>query len=162
MWDEILHGGLIARRGRAGRLPTLLGGPNIVGMPPGAAPEPPSPPPPFPLDGRYVLAAADGSMAVVGKEGPPPRIAGLTFGFHHVTGDSGHAGERHADGDELIVVLTGAVTVEVTDDAGGTTRTHVPAGHGCVVPRGAWHRLLVSTPTTIAHATPGPGFEVRW
>lgn len=120
------------------------------------------PPVPFALDASYLLAHRDGAMTAVAKSGAPPRIDGLTFGFHHVEGDSPHGGELHLDGDELLVVLTGAITIELTTTDGIVEHVEVPAGHGCVVPRGVWHRLLVAEPTAILHATPGPAFDIRW
>lgn len=140
--------------------------PDRPGAAPGSLPPPVDDaggrPAPFAIDGSYLLAGRDGTMAVGPKSGPPPRIDGLTFGFHHVDTDSPHGGEMHPDGDELLVVLSGAVTVELVDDDGAVEEIPVPAGHGCVVPRGLWHRLLVDVPSTIWHATPGPGFHLRW
>ncbi len=121
-----------------------------------------APPVPFALDATYLLVHHDGAMTPTAKAGAPPRIDGLTIGLHHVEGDSPHGGELHLDGDELLVVLTGALTVELTTDEGTVAPVEVPAGHGCVVPRGVWHRLLVAEPTTLLHATPGPAFDVRW
>lgn len=47
--------------------------------------------------------------------------------------------ERHADTDELLLVLAGSVTVEILTEA---DRRFVPltAGQFTVVPRGHWHR----------------------
>lgn len=61
----------------------------------------------------------------------------------------------------LTGAVTGAITVELAGPDGTVELVPVPAGHGCVVPRGAWHRLLVEQPTVVGHATPGPGVEVR-
>lgn len=116
---------------------------------------------PFAFDGAYVVTDVAKSMRVVTGDGPPPRVDGLTFGMHRMDRDSIHAGELHPDGDELIVVVSGALVVELDRD-GTVEQVEVTAGHGCIVPRGVWHRLLVSTPTTLMHATPGPGFDVRW
>lgn len=115
----------------------------------------------FAIDASYVLAGTEGTMQTTAKAGPPPRIDGLTFGFHRVDRDSPHGGELHPDGDELLVVLSGSMTVELVAGDGSVDHVAVPAGHGCIVPRGHWHRLLVDEPTTIWHATPGPAFEVR-
>lgn len=68
-------------------------------------------------------------MTVAVRSGPPPRAEGVTFGFHHVDRDSGHGGEFHPDGDELLVVLTGALAVDLDAADGTSTRVDVPAGH---------------------------------
>ena len=43
--------------------------------------------------------------------GPPQRIDGLTVGAPAITGDAPHDGEMHPDGDELLYLVSGAVTV---------------------------------------------------
>ena len=50
---------------------------------------------------------------------PPRRIDGLTIGAPQITGDAPHDGEMHPDGDELLYLISGAVTVtlELPDGA---------------------------------------------
>jgi hypothetical protein len=43
--------------------------------------------------------------------GPPQRIDGLTVGAPELTGDAPHDGEMHPDGDELLYLISGAVTL---------------------------------------------------
>src|SRR5207253_8069954 len=42
---------------------------------------------------------------------PPKRIDGFTIGAPHIAGDPPHDGEMHPDGDELLYLVSGAVTV---------------------------------------------------
>jgi mannose-6-phosphate isomerase-like protein (cupin superfamily) len=53
--------------------------------------------------------------------------------------------EVHPDGDELIVVLAGALDV-VIDDGTGETSIALEAGRAAVVARGTWHRLVMREP----------------
>ncbi len=63
--------------------------------------------------------------------------------------------ERHPDGDELAVVLTGEVDV-LLDDGTGEKAVRVPTGCGAIVPAGTWHRLAVFEPSTVLFVTPVP------
>ena len=100
-------------------------------------------------------------MERVPKAGPPPRVDGLAIGVHEVSADSPHQGELHPDVDELLYAISGSMTAEL-HHPDGDEHIAVGAGEGVVIPRGVWHRLLVSEPTRVLHATPGPAFDVRW
>ncbi|WP_165608077.1 cupin domain-containing protein [Mycobacterium alsense] len=66
--------------------------------------------------------------------------------FHVTDNDSVHSDiwERHPAGDEMLFLLSGAVTVHLRDQAGGeVATTSLPAGACRVVPAGKWHRLTV-------------------
>lgn len=66
--------------------------------------------------------------------------------FHVVDNDSVHSDiwERHPAGDEMLFLLSGAVTVHLRDEAGGeVATTPLLAGTCQVVPAGTWHRLTV-------------------
>lgn len=88
--------------------------------------------------------------------GPPPRIDGLTIGAPVMTREPPHAGEMHPDGDELLFLLSGKVTV-VLEDQDPPRRVDLVPGQALVVPRGTWHRILLAEPSQILHITPGPG-----
>jgi mannose-6-phosphate isomerase-like protein (cupin superfamily) len=53
--------------------------------------------------------------------------------------------EVHPDGDELVVVLAGAIHVMV-DDGSSETAIALDVGQAAVVPRGMWHRLVMREP----------------
>lgn len=63
--------------------------------------------------------------------------------------------ERHPDGDELAVALEGNVDF-IVDQGDGENRVQVDRGTGCLIPAGAWHRVVVREPSTILFLTPVP------
>jgi mannose-6-phosphate isomerase-like protein (cupin superfamily) len=90
----------------------------------------------------------------------PERIDGWTIGAPELTGDAPHDGEMHPDGDELLYLISGAVTVrlELPD---GEQSIELGAGDALVVPRGTWHEVALREPGRLVHVTPGPGGEHR-
>lgn len=68
--------------------------------------------------------------------------------------------ERHPDGDEVVVLLSGAATF-VLEEPGGERHIRVRAGDCVVVPRNVWHRALVHEPYEAVHITRGAGTENR-
>lgn len=92
--------------------------------------------------------------------GPPRRIDGLTIGAPLVTREPPHAGEMHPDGDELLFLVSGSVTV-VLEDEEPPRHVRLAPGQALVVPRGVWHRVVLAEPSRILHITPGPGGEHR-
>jgi mannose-6-phosphate isomerase-like protein (cupin superfamily) len=85
----------------------------------------------------------------------PQRIDGLTVGAPMLTGDAPHAGEVHPDGDELLYLVSGAITVRLELPEGDRT-VDVAAGEALVVPKGTWHRINLREPGILVHITPGP------
>ena len=63
--------------------------------------------------------------------------------------------ERHPDGDELAIVLEGAVDL-LLDSGTGERAVPVEAGHASIIPAGAWHRIAIREPATILFVTPVP------
>jgi mannose-6-phosphate isomerase-like protein (cupin superfamily) len=95
------------------------------------------------------------------KEGrPPERIDGFTVGAPMLTGDAPHGGEVHPDGDELLYLVSGAITVRLELPAGDRT-VDIAAGEALVVPMGTWHRITLRQPGTLIHITPGPNGDHR-
>src|SRR3954451_23123053 len=92
--------------------------------------------------------------------GPPQRIDGLTIGAPMITGDAPHDGEMHPDGDELLHLVTGAVTVrlELPD---GDVHVELGAGDAIVIPQGIWHQITMREPGQLIHITPGPNGDAR-
>ena len=68
--------------------------------------------------------------------------------------------EIHPEGDELLVMLSGALDV-VFDGEGGARTIALDAGEACRVPRGTWHRLVVREPGVMLGVTRGKGTQVR-
>ncbi|MCV7400094.1 cupin domain-containing protein [Mycobacterium fragae] len=77
--------------------------------------------------------------------------------FHADSNDAvhSHVWERHPLGDELLYLLSGAITVHMRDhaDGEGAPRALSP-GTCCVVPAGQWHRLTVEEPGDLVAITP--------
>jgi len=91
---------------------------------------------------------------------PPQRIDGLTIGAPEIAGDPPHDGEMHPDGDELLYLVSGAVsvTLELSD---GDTLVDLGAGDAVVVPQGVWHQITSREPGQLIHITPGPNGDAR-
>src|SRR5262245_13898895 len=68
--------------------------------------------------------------------------------------------ERHPAGDEVLCALSGALEAVIQDDGDERVVT-VPAGTACLVPKGAWHRLVVRAPGRLLAMTYGKGTEHR-
>lgn len=65
--------------------------------------------------------------------------------------------ERHLTGDELIHVLDGAAILEIVCDGGPPKSFPLRTGTICVIPQGAWHRLLSPEGFAQLAVTPFPG-----
>lgn len=99
-----------------------------------------------------VLQAYSAAVAADGAEG---RIVAIFEG----DGPGGHW-ERHPSGDELVVCLSGAVTV-TRDVEGGPERVVLGPGEATVNPAGAWHAVDMSGPSAILSITAGLGTDHR-
>jgi mannose-6-phosphate isomerase-like protein (cupin superfamily) len=93
--------------------------------------------------------------------GPPKRIDGFTVGAPNITGDAPHNGEMHPDGDELLFLVSGAVTVRLELPEGVTT-VDLSGGDAVVVPQGVWHLITMREPGRLVHITPGPNGDARF
>ncbi len=92
--------------------------------------------------------------------GPPARIDGYTVGAPVLTRNPPHNGERHPDGDELLYLISGHVSVHL-EEADSERVVDLRPGQAFIVPRGAWHRVVLNEPSQLFHITPGPGGEHR-
>ena len=81
------------------------------------------------------------------------------MGSTHQSADWNHW-ERHPAGDEILVLLSGEMEV-VLDTASGEQRARLAPGQTFIVPKGVWHRGIVSRPGELMFITPGAGTEHR-
>jgi mannose-6-phosphate isomerase-like protein (cupin superfamily) len=63
--------------------------------------------------------------------------------------------ERHPDGDELVLVVSGQVDFVLEDESGRRTVT-LAADQCAIVPAGTWHRAVVDAPCRMLFVTPTP------
>lgn len=91
---------------------------------------------------------------------PPRRIDGLTIGAPAVTADAPHNGEVHPDGDELLYLVSGAMSLllEMPD---GDVEVELRTGDAVVLPKGVWHKLTLREACQLLHITPGPNGDAR-
>jgi len=68
--------------------------------------------------------------------------------------------EVHPDGDEIVVLLAGAVDL-VLDLPGGERTVELRDRSAAVVPRGVWHTANVLRPSEALHITRGAGTTHR-
>jgi mannose-6-phosphate isomerase-like protein (cupin superfamily) len=71
-----------------------------------------------------------------------PGSAGLLGGLVAQDASSDHGGERHLEGDELIVVISGTLTVVLLhDDESVSQRIALREDEATLVPQMVWHRI---------------------
>jgi mannose-6-phosphate isomerase-like protein (cupin superfamily) len=68
--------------------------------------------------------------------------------------------EGHPAGDEMLCALSGDLEAVLQDGAGERV-VSLRAGTCCVVPKGAWHRLVVRAPGRLLAMTYGKGTDHR-
>jgi mannose-6-phosphate isomerase-like protein (cupin superfamily) len=122
------------------------------------------------LDTTFLRLRGDGSMEPlpVGTDFWPRLMAGQLGDFHHeylVTTaryDADWPGwEQHPLGEEVVILLSGAVTFVLEQD-GGTREVELGAqGAFVLVPRGTWHTAKVKSPSQLLFITAGEGTRGR-
>jgi mannose-6-phosphate isomerase-like protein (cupin superfamily) len=116
---------------------------------------------PFELSQITVGLYRDGQANFLPKApGPPVRIDGFSVGAPVLTRPAPHAGEMHPDGDELLFLISGHVSV-LLEGPDAQRVLELRPGQAVVVPRGVWHRVLPNEPSQLLHITPGPGGQHR-
>jgi len=111
---------------------------------------------------NVVALLRDGSSLTQRKQpGSSPRFDGFTVASYVLTETPPHGGERHADGDELLLVVSGQCVAVLDTTDGGTEEIPIQAGDAFVIPRNTWHRLVIDDPCHIVFVTPGPQMEHR-
>jgi mannose-6-phosphate isomerase-like protein (cupin superfamily) len=73
--------------------------------------------------------------------------------------DWGHW-EMHPHGEEVLVLLSGTVTM-VFEESGGSRDVELQPGRACIVPAGTWHRATVRVPGRLLAITYGRGTAHR-
>jgi mannose-6-phosphate isomerase-like protein (cupin superfamily) len=96
------------------------------------------------------------SLRIPRQPGPPARVDGFVVGALTMTRDAPHGGEMHPDGDELLLLFSGRVSVALEEET-GEREVELAPGQGFIVPRGVWHRVRIHEPSQLVHVTPGPG-----
>ncbi len=92
--------------------------------------------------------------AIETQPGPPVRIDGMTVGIVTMTQNAPHGGEVHPDGDEILYVISGALSI--TSDSNSGEVMNLGPGDACIVEKGEWHQVNVLEKTQLMHITPGP------
>ncbi len=109
---------------------------------------------PFPLKDYSALLADGGASAVIARgAGPPPSGDGLNVGWAEMERPPPHGGECHPEGDEMLILLAGDISILLEE---ATTRTvRLRPGEAFIVPQGVWHRLLVHSPARLIYLNRG-------
>jgi mannose-6-phosphate isomerase-like protein (cupin superfamily) len=67
--------------------------------------------------------------------------------------------ERHPVGAEFVLVLSGAAVFHLQQGEGSGCRSVARAEGECLlIPEGAWHRVEITTPSSMLFVTPSPAF----
>mgnify|MGYP001058085260 CR=1 FL=1 len=69
--------------------------------------------------------------------------------------------EMHPNGDEVVCLISGAVTFVMERETGLQTVDLTESGAFVVVPRGTWHTARVRAPSRALFITPGEGTQHR-
>lgn len=85
------------------------------------------------------------------------KVAGRLVMASRIAEDMTHW-EMHPAGDEVLLLLSGAVTV-VLENPAGVERYALSAGEAFTVPRGCWHRIEVRAAGDLVFMTAGAGTE---
>jgi mannose-6-phosphate isomerase-like protein (cupin superfamily) len=120
----------------------------------------------FDLETTY-LVLADGPDAKRIEVGPDfwqtidqrDDLAGRMVGVFRYDADW-NSWEVHPDGDEIVMLLSGAVDL-VLEEPGGERVVALRDRAACVVPRGVWHTANAHGPSEALHITRGAGTRHR-
>ncbi|MES3023442.1 MAG: cupin domain-containing protein [Pseudomonadota bacterium] len=69
--------------------------------------------------------------------------------------------ERHPAGEELVMLLAGAVTLTLDEPAGARSVQLASAGSYVLIPPNIWHTAKADVESTLVFLTPGAGTEHR-
>jgi mannose-6-phosphate isomerase-like protein (cupin superfamily) len=86
-------------------------------------------------------------------------LAGRLVGIFRYDADW-NSWEMHPDGDEIVLLLSGAVDL-VLEEAGGERTVELRDRAAVIVPRGIWHTANAIAPSEALHITRGAGTTHR-
>ena len=110
---------------------------------------------PTDLSSTLLHLAPDGAIETIAPGGRGhPNVEGRLAGEARMSKSPPHGGEMHPNGDELLYLVEGKVSIALDEDGKETVVTLGP-GHALVVPRGVWHRVIVKEPCRLLFFTPG-------
>lgn len=115
------------------------------------------------LSGDVIGLGMDGVARLMAHtQGPPLRLEGHTIALGMLTADTmpPHNGEMHPDGDEVLIMVSGLIDVDLELDD-GTQTVRLAPGQALVVPQGVWHLIRLVEPGQLVNITPGPRGEHR-
>jgi len=122
--------------------------------------------PSFDLETTYLSLDGQGAVAVhpVGPEfwatiEQNQDVLGTLVGVYAGREDWPHW-EMHPEGDEILVLLEGRITM-ILDDGAAERRVELAPGGTLVMPRAVWHRALVPEPSRLLAITYGAGTRHR-
>ena len=127
-------------------------------------------PGPFDVDATFLRLRGAGSVEAlpVGGDFWPRLMSGQLGDFHHeylVTSARYEADwpgwEQHPLGDEIVFLLSGAVTFVLEQDDSSREVELGSPGSFVIVPRGAWHTAKVRAPSWLLFITAGEGTRGR-
>ncbi|WP_119303339.1 cupin domain-containing protein [Dongia deserti] len=88
------------------------------------------------------------------------RLDGRLVGCAHLeTGPLDHW-ERHPDGDEFLLLLSGRATI-ILEEPSGRRDAPLKAGEAFIVPKGVWHTFQIEEEGDLLFATAGENTEHR-
>lgn len=119
----------------------------------------------FDLEDTYLSLDGQGGLVRHPVEGfwesvdsNPALLATLVAAF--VSTEDWPHWEMHPEGDEVLVLIDGAMTM-IFEEPAGERRVEMTPGATCIVPRGVWHRALVPQTSKFLGITYGPGTTHR-
>ncbi|WP_043528185.1 cupin domain-containing protein [Litchfieldella xinjiangensis] len=80
---------------------------------------------------------------------------------YHVFAEDWSAWEMHPMGDEIVCLLSGAVTFMLEADGGGRDVELDTVGDYAIIPRSTWHTARVRAPALMLFITPGENTQHR-
>ncbi|NKB97378.1 MAG: hypothetical protein GKR90_02600 [Pseudomonadales bacterium] len=93
---------------------------------------------------------------------PPSQIDGLMIGAPILERNPPHSGEIHPDGDEIIILVSGRLSVKLELPGGDQTIELSKSGEACIVRKGTWHQVFLDQESQVVHITPGPNGSARF
>ena len=87
-------------------------------------------------------------------------LNGMTVGLATMANNPPHNGERHNNGDEIIIVMSGKIIVE--SDSNPDKCLALESGGACIIRKGEWHKIKVIEKAQLVYITPGSNNEYRF